>query len=102
MTNIRFAILTFIAIVAIVIFEIQNVWPFNKDKITIMRIVFYISVIFSIFFASLPKYKIYSSVSLLVGFLIVGVISESPLTLMYAIVASLCIIVFIFLCFWRI
>lgn len=101
MVIIRVIALVVIAFVAGLVFELQNIWPFNQDRVLLLRGLFYSFEVVAIIVSVMPQYRIWGAPCLLVGLVAVTVLSRATLTPMYVIVELGCVGAIFGLSMWR-
>jgi hypothetical protein len=91
MMILRVIALFVIMVVSALIFELQNIWPFNQDRILALRSVFYVAEIAAIIASLMPQYRIWGAACLLAGFVMVASFSKATMTPMYVVIGLVCV-----------
>src|SRR5688572_5151605 len=63
-----------------VIFEFQNVWPYNQDLIVLLQSITSVGIIVSIILTYRPRWAIFSPVPLIVSLVAISIISRSEIS----------------------
>ena len=101
MIVVRAIALLVIAAVAGLVFELQNIWPFNHDRVLLLRSIFYTSGVLAIVVSFIPQYRMWGAACLLIGFVTVAVLSKAAPTPMYVITGLVCVGAILGLSIWR-
>lgn len=94
------ALLVFAAVAALV-FELQNIWPFNQDRVLLLRALFYTFEVLAVVVSFMPQHRMWGAACLLIGFVAVTALSRATLTPMYVIVGLGCVGAIFVLSMWR-
>lgn len=101
MVIVRAVALVVIAAIAALVFELQNIWPFNQDRVLMLRGIFYASEIVAVCISLIPQHRIWGAGCLLIGFIAVTALSRATVTPLYVIVGLGCVGAILGLSMWR-
>jgi hypothetical protein len=91
MMTLRIVAIFVIIVVSSLIFEMQNIWPFNQGRICALRAIFYAAETAAIIASIMPQYRIWGAVYLLAGFILVAAFSNATMTPFYVIIGLVCV-----------